>query len=221
MVEGYPSNSFHITDFFHSKKAVDQHNAAFARVEKALGTDDNSKLPSSYAKTGREDQYLEGLKAGKIALEDGMRYNHQIFDTSTQNWVLSNASPFGVQTWLFTPFAKGQMTDELLAYWIPLAESGKILGVYAQTELGHGTYVGGIETTATFDRKTDEIIIHSPTLSSAKYWPGSLGYTSSHAAVMARLIVDGKDLGVHAFMVQLRSLGDFKSQPGVELGDIG
>jgi acyl-CoA oxidase len=87
--------------------------------------------------------------------------------------------------------------------------------------LGHGTYVGGIETTATFDGKTDEFVIHSPTLSSAEYWPGSLEYTSSHAAVVARLIVVDKDLGVHAFMVQLRSLDDFKSLPGEELGNIG
>jgi acyl-CoA oxidase len=38
---------------------------------------------------------------------------------------------------------------------------------------------------------------------------------------MARLIIGGKDHGVHAFMVQLRSLKDFKPVPGVELGDIG
>lgn len=113
------------------------------------------------------------------------------------------------------------MTDEQLAHWVPLAESGAILGSYAQTELGHGTYVGGIETTATFESEADEFVIHSPTTTSAKYWPGSLGYTSSHAVVMARLIVNGEDLGVHAFMVQLRAMDDYKPLPGVELGDIG
>jgi acyl-CoA oxidase len=38
---------------------------------------------------------------------------------------------------------------------------------------------------------------------------------------MARLIIGGKDYGVHAFMVQLRSLKNFKPVPGIDLGDIG
>lgn len=43
----------------------------------------------------------------------------------------------------------------------------------AQTELGHGTYVRGLETVVTFDKDTDEFIINSPTITSYKYWPGS------------------------------------------------
>ena len=42
----------------------------------------------------------------------------------------------------------------------------------AQTELGHGTYLKGLETVVTFDKQTDEFIINSPTISSYKYWPG-------------------------------------------------
>jgi acyl-CoA oxidase len=147
--------------------------------------------------------------------------NHQAFHYSTRNWISDNASLFGIHTWLFLPFAKTQLTEEQAAYWLPLAESGNITGCYAKTELGHGTFVGGIETTATFDPELDEFIIHSPTLSSTKYWPGALGYTCSHAAVMARSIIDGKDFGIHTFMVQIRSLEDFQPIPGMELGDIG
>ncbi len=94
-------------------------------------------------------------------------------------------------------------------------------GSYTQTELAHGTFVGGIETTATLDKETDEFIIHSPTLTSIKYWPGAIGFASSHTILMARMIIDGKDLGIHAFVLQLRSLDDFKPMPGIELGDIG
>ncbi|KAG6521165.1 hypothetical protein ZIOFF_018231 [Zingiber officinale] len=36
------------------------------------------------------------------------------------------------------------------------------------TELGHGSIVQGLETTATFDPKTDEFVTHSPTLTSSK-----------------------------------------------------
>ena len=48
----------------------------------------------------------------------------------------------------------------------------QIIGTYAQTELGHGTYIRGLETTATYDPPTEEFVIHSPTLTSTKWWPG-------------------------------------------------
>ncbi|PNY00794.1 peroxisomal acyl-CoA oxidase 1-like protein, partial [Trifolium pratense] len=79
----------------------------------------------------------------------------------------------------------------------------------------------GLETTATFDPKTDEFVIHSPTLTSSKWWPGGLGKVSTHAVVYARLITDGKDHGVHGFIVQLRSLDDHLPLPGITVGDIG
>ena len=36
-----------------------------------------------------------------------------------------------------------------------------------------GTYVRGLETTATFDVKTQEFVINTPTLTATKWWPGS------------------------------------------------
>lgn len=36
---------------------------------------------------------------------------------------------------------------------------------YAQTELGHGSGIANLETTATLDKVTDEWVINSPTLS--------------------------------------------------------
>lgn len=35
-----------------------------------------------------------------------------------------------------------------------------------------GTFIRGLETTATYDPKTREFVINSPTLTSMKYWPG-------------------------------------------------
>lgn len=97
----------------------------------------------------------------------------------------------------------------------------EIFGCYAQTELGHGSNVAGLETTATLDKKTDEWIIHSPTISSAKYWPGSLGMWANHAIVFAQCIVDGNSLGVVPFMVQIRTKPDHHFMPGVKVGDLG
>ncbi|GAU24522.1 hypothetical protein TSUD_156340 [Trifolium subterraneum] len=122
---------------------------------------------------------------------------------------------------MFIPAIKGQGTDEQQQKWLPLAQKMQIIGCYAQTELGHGSNVQGLETTATFDPKTDEFVIHSPTLTSSKWWPGGLGKISTHAVVYARLITDGQDHGVHGFIVQLRSLDDHLPLPGITVGDIG
>lgn len=40
---------------------------------------------------------------------------------------------------------------------------------YAQTELGHGSNLRKLETTATFIQETDEFELHSPTLTSLKW----------------------------------------------------
>lgn len=79
----------------------------------------------------------------------------------------------------------------------------------------------GLETTATFHQPSDQFIIHSPTLTATKWWPGGLAKTSTHAVVMARLFVAGADHGPHAFLVQLRDMQTHKAMPGIEMGDIG
>ncbi|KAB5564108.1 hypothetical protein DKX38_004162 [Salix brachista] len=122
---------------------------------------------------------------------------------------------------MFIPAIKGQGTEEQQQKWLPLAYKMQIIGCYAQTELGHGSNVQGLETTATFDPYKDEFIIHSPTLTSSKWWPGGLGKVATHAIVYARLITNGEEHGVHGFIVQLRSLDDHMPLPGITIGDIG
>ena len=39
-----------------------------------------------------------------------------------------------------------------------------------------GTFVRGLETTATYDKTTQEFVIHSPSLSACKWWPGNCTY---------------------------------------------
>ena len=95
------------------------------------------------------------------------------------------------------------------------------MGCYAQTELGHGSNVAGLETTATLDLQTDEFIIHSPTVTSTKYWPGGLGRWANHALVFARCIVGENDYGVAAFIVQIRDKETHLPLKGVQVGDIG
>ncbi len=43
-----------------------------------------------------------------------------------------------------------------------------------------GTFIRGLETTATYDPKTEEFVLHSPTLTSTKWWPGGREYSINH-----------------------------------------
>lgn len=97
-------------------------------------------------------------------------------------------------------------TDDQVKEWMPRVLKLQILGSYAQTELGHGSNVQGLETTATFDQDTDEFIIHSPTVSSTKFWPGNLGKATTHALVIAKLILNSKVKGQQMFIVPLRNV---------------
>ena len=45
----------------------------------------------------------------------------------------------------------------------------EIIGCYAQTELGHGSNVRGIESEAIYDDASKEFIINSPTITATKW----------------------------------------------------
>ena len=102
-----------------------------------------------------------------------------------------------------------QGSDELKNRFLALIQSNGIIGCYLQTELGHGTNVAQLETTAVYLPDTEEFEINSPTLTSTKWWIGALGKTATHGVVQARLILPGnKVMGPHLFLIQLRSLGE-------------
>ncbi|KAI9908102.1 hypothetical protein PsorP6_003155 [Peronosclerospora sorghi] len=119
---------------------------------------------------------------------------------------------------MFIPTLENQASDEQQAKWLPLARNFKLLGKCSQTECGHGSNVQGIETVATYDKATQEVVLDSPIVTSQKWWPGGLGKTASHAIVNARLYLEGKDVGVQAVLVQIRSMNDHQPLPGIEVG---
>ena len=81
---------------------------------------------------------------------------------------------------MFIPTLLSQATPDQQAEWLPKALGLRLIGTYAQTELGHGTFVCGLQTTATYDSQTREFVVHSPALTATKWWPGGLGKTATH-----------------------------------------
>ena len=81
---------------------------------------------------------------------------------------------------MFIPTLLSQATPDQQAEWLPRALGLKLIGTYAQTELGHGTFVRGLQTTATYDTAAQQFVLHTPTLTATKWWPGGLGKTSTH-----------------------------------------
>ena len=81
---------------------------------------------------------------------------------------------------MFIPTLLSQGSPDQQAEWLPKAMGLKLIGTYAQTELGHGTFVRGLQTVATYDPDAQEFVLHTPTLAATKWWPGGLGKTSTH-----------------------------------------
>ncbi|MFT3901040.1 MAG: acyl-CoA dehydrogenase [Gordonia sp. (in: high G+C Gram-positive bacteria)] len=101
----------------------------------------------------------------------------------------------------------------------------KLLGSFGMTETGHGSNVQSLETTATYDPKTQEFILNSPTELARKDYIGGAGEHAKVSAVFAQLITGGPgeephSRGVHCFYVPLR---DAKGNdlPGITTSDCG
>lgn len=93
-------------------------------------------------------------------------------------------------------------------------------GCFGMTELGHGSNVMGIETTAVYDPASDMFVIHTPTNDASKFWIGGAGSTAKICAVFAQLTIKGVWQGPHVFVVRLRDdAGNIL--PGVRIKDNG
>lgn len=124
---------------------------------------------------------------------------------------------------LFINCIKGNGTDAQYRYWCLDKEAKymkQLWGCFGMTELGHGSNAAGVETTATFDKESDQFIINTPHIGATKWWIGGAAHSATHSSIYARLIIEGKDYGVKTFVVPLRDL-NHQLMPGVSIGDIG
>ena len=179
-----------------------------------------------HSETSRENNIVESLKH---FMEIHWEHLNSGYRPKGQDMSFMSAAKFGktgplsLQCGVFMSTLRSQTSDEQKEWWLGRAQRLGLIGCYAQTELGHGSNVRGLQTTATFDPDSangdGEWIMHTPTLQATKWWSTGL-YSSTHAAVYAQMILNGKQMGVHVFMVQMRG-PDFKPLPGIEMGDIG
>ncbi|KAI9019467.1 hypothetical protein CLU79DRAFT_758946 [Phycomyces nitens] len=171
--------------------------------------------------TGRDVRFTKSLAASKRLAELVKIHGWSAEELGIADVLFDESGPFRLHRSMFMPTLENQGTEEQKALYLEPAKRYEIIGCYAQTELGHGSNVRGLETTATYDTKTHQFILNSPTLTASKWWIGGLGVAATHAIVMARLITLGKDFGPHPFIVQIRNLVDHRPLPGIIVGDIG
>ena len=177
-------------------------------------------LPSCFL--SRTQMYERGLEKTQRYVE--LTQQHRLTDTNDLVWfrtAIDENLPIGLHHSMFIPTLEGQLTEAQQATWLPLARSYAIIGTYAQTEIAHGSFVRGLQTTATFDEASDSFELHTPALSAIKWWPGNLGKTANVIILMARLLIKGKDFGIHPFIVPIRDLDTHQPLPGVTVGDLG
>ena len=135
--------------------------------------------------------------------------------------LVGEPDPYGLHASLFLVTLREQAAAEQHEKFLDEAERWEYIGCYAQTELAHGSNVRSLETTATWNEEDKSFILHSPSITAAKWWIGSLGKAANHAIVMAQLVVGGKPYGPHAFMVQIRDLKTHGTLPDIHIGDVG
>jgi acyl-CoA oxidase len=106
--------------------------------------------------------------------------------------------------------------DELLPPIMDL----RVPGAFAMTEIGHGSDVARIGTTATYDTEAGEFVLHTPFRAACKDYLGNAAKDGVAAVVFAQLISQGVSHGVHAFYVPIRG-ADGALLPGIGGEDDG
>ena len=163
---------------------------------------------------GRIERFETALARAKALRNIRVKHNWSLEEARTAAEMISEPGPYALHDSMFLvsnlhySFLQHninndqvtiteQGTPEQQEKWLKKAENYEIIGCYAQTELGHGSNVRGLETTATWNHQDKTFTLHSPYLTASKWWIGSLGRAANHAVVMAQLIIDGKSYGPH------------------------
>lgn len=131
----------------------------------------------------------------------------------------------GVQWGLFGGAINNLGTPEQKERWLPSTASLDLPGCFAMTEIGHGSDVQNLRTTAVYDPASDQIIVHTPDEDAAKDYIGNAARDGRAAVVFAQLITGGDERtgeqhGVHAVFVPIRDDAG-EPLPGITIADDG
>lgn len=183
----------------------------------------------------RPERYHLGLARAKALRRLSVKHHWDSEDDKMAEYLVDDVSPYMLHMSMFVTTVREQGSDAQRAFWLPKIENWEIIGAYAQTELGHGSNVRGLELQAKWDPKAREFVLNSPALTASKWWNGTLGRTANHAIVVAQLLlpdsasftspsegeVQYKSHGPHPFIVQIRTLDTHQPLPRIIVGDIG
>ncbi|MET7771950.1 acyl-CoA dehydrogenase family protein [Nocardia sp. NPDC005366] len=111
-------------------------------------------------------------------------------------------------------------TGEVAAALAALLE-GRAVGAYVLTEVGHGSDLNNLETTAVFDPADGGgFILDTPTDTAIKFMPTTapppVDGVARFGVVFARLILEGTDRGTYPFLVWLAD-ADGQVRPGITI----
>ncbi|GAB1726007.1 hypothetical protein NU195Hw_g5440t1 [Hortaea werneckii] len=200
------------------------------RQQRILRVLENDKLfkKAKQQNLSRPERYQLGLARAKQLRRYADQYRWDGEDLDMAQYLCDDVSPYMVHYSMFITTIREQGDENQRSYWLPKIEAMEVIGCYAQTELGHGSNVRGIECEARWCPQEREFVLHSPTLTASKWWNGTMGRTANHAIVVAHLLVpkspdssDHVDHGPHPFVVQIRDTKTHKPLPGIAVGDIG
>lgn len=183
----------------------------------------------------RPDRFKLALARGKLLRRLADKHSWTQEEHEMAEYLVDDVSPYMLHMGMFVTTIREQGSDEQRAFWMPRIEKWEIIGAYAQTELGHGSNVRGLELEARYDTERKEFVLKSPTLTASKWWNGTLGRTANHAIVVAQLLLPhyhsdhGSDIasggyvsyGPHPFIVQVRDMQSHLPFDGIVIGDIG
>ncbi|XP_005182178.1 probable peroxisomal acyl-coenzyme A oxidase 1 [Musca domestica] len=223
--------SFNVEDFalwYHGG----EEKLKFKRFFESYIFKDLDDSRNSFQDWSHEEIFADALKNGIELAKKLRKLQEEVNPGGNDIWpalygspdawgAMPSGNPFSVHFAMMVGCIRQQGTDEQYEKFGKRAENFEITGAYAQTELGHGTFLRGLETRADFDRKTDEFVLNTPTITSYKWWPGGLGHAANYCVVVANLYIDNDPKGVAMFMVQLRDEKTHMPLPGIDVGDIG
>ena len=105
----------------------------------------------------REQRYLRSMRKARkfFELKRSLALNTE--DTTLLSTAINDTLPTFIHNLMFVPNIETLGTAEQQAEWLPKCHSMEVIGCYAQTELGHGSNIRALETTATYIKDTDEV----------------------------------------------------------------